>query len=60
VVERAPRETLVTDTGAVVVVSDTTRVRPTLDISTSVNAPVLSLDRLTDLIVATVKVVGTG
>jgi len=39
------------------VVSHTARVRPTLDVTAGINAPVGSLHRLTDLIIATVQII---
>ena len=59
-VKRVARVAILTDTGAVMIVSDTPGVGTTLDIATCVNTPVLTLDRLADLIVATVQVGGAG
>ena len=59
-IQRVPRVSVLTDTGAVVVVSHTPGIWSTLDISARIDTPVLTLHRLADLIVATVQVIGAG
>ena len=48
------------DTSTVMVISDTTRVGATLDITTSINTSVRSLHMLTNLIVSTIQIIFTG